>query len=95
MAKTAAQRQAAYRARRASGDGNGERRLNVWVSTGAALGLDRLARRYGVTKREVIERLLKAEDDRVLAGIELDTPEWDAYFGVRGTANERSSCVTA
>ena len=83
MAKTAAERQAAYRANRcqAGPNGNGERRLNTWVSTGAHLALERLARRYGVTQREVLERLICAEDDGVLAGISTDTPEWDAYFG--------------
>jgi hypothetical protein len=82
MAKTAAQRQAAYRARRphAGHDGNGERRLSVWIDTSAWLALGRLARRYGVTQREVIQRLLVAEDERILAGIELDSPQWRAYF---------------
>jgi hypothetical protein len=83
MAKTAAQRQAAYRASRykAGPNGNGERRLNTWVSTGAHLALERLAKRYGQTQREVLERLIRTEDDGVLAGITTDTPEWDAYFG--------------
>lgn len=82
MAKTAAQRQAQYRARRphAGNDGNGERRLNLWLSTQAALAVERLARRYCVTKREIIERLAIAEDNRVLSGIEFDSPEWDKYF---------------
>lgn len=85
MAKTAAQRQAQYRATRykAGPRGNGERRLNTWVSTGAHLALERLARRYGVTQREMLERLICAEDDGVLAGMGTDTPEWDAYFGVK------------
>lgn len=83
MAKTAAERQAAYRASRyqAGPNGNGERRLNTWVDTEVHLALERLARRYGVTQREMLERLIRAEDDRLLAGIKLDTPEWDAYFG--------------
>ena len=83
MAKTAVQRQAQYRARRphAGDDGNGERRLSLWVSSGTTLALDRLARRYCVTKQEMIERLVTAEDDRVLSKIELDSPEWDVYFG--------------
>jgi hypothetical protein len=82
MAKTAAERQAAYRARRpmAGSNGNGERRLNTWVSTGAHFALERIARRYGVTQREVLERFITAEDDRILAGIKTDTPEWDEYF---------------
>jgi hypothetical protein len=65
MAKTAAQRQAAYRARRphAGEDGNGERRLNLWVSTRTDLAIERLARRYCVTKREIVERLVIAMDE--------------------------------
>jgi hypothetical protein len=82
MAKTAAQRQAAYRARRnhAGHDGGGERRLSVWVSTSTWLAIARLARRYAVTQRALIERLVIKEDERVLAAIELDSPQWHAYF---------------
>lgn len=82
MAKTAAQRQAAYRASRsmAGPNGNGERRLNTWVSTGVHLALERLARRNNVTQREVLERLISVEDDRILAGFEPGSAEWDAYF---------------
>jgi len=85
MANTAAQRQAAYRARRsgAGRDGNGERQLNMWVDTEAALGLARLARRAGVTQREMVERLVAQADKEVLAGLDPDTPGWEAYFGVR------------
>mgnify|MGYP001343416867 FL=1 len=82
MAKTAAQRQAAYRARRphAGEDGNGERRLNLWVSTHTDLAIERLARRYCVTKREIVERLVIAVDDRNIATLDIDAPEWDQYF---------------
>ena len=83
MAKTAKERQADYRKRRphSGQDGNGERRLNTWIGTGAALALERISRRYGVTKREMLERLIVAEDEQILSGIELDSPEWDDYFG--------------
>jgi hypothetical protein len=80
MAKTVAERQAAYRMRRHEGEG--DRRLNMWIRSVANLALERLARRYGVTKREMIERLAVVADDEVLRTLELDTPEWDAYFGV-------------
>jgi predicted RNA polymerase sigma factor len=82
MAKTAAERQAAYRAKRPYGgdDGNGERRLNLWLSTRADLAIERLARRYCVTKRQIIERLVIAEDDRVSATIDFDSPQWTEYF---------------
>jgi hypothetical protein len=82
MAKTAKERQAAYRKRRpySGQDGNGERRLNTWISTGAALALARISWRYGVTKREILDRLIIAEDERILSGIKLGSPEWDDYF---------------
>ena len=79
MAKTAAERQAAYRKRASVGDGY--YRLNGWINMGAHFALKRLARRYGVTQREMLEQLIIAEDDRILSGIELDSPEWDAYLG--------------
>lgn len=82
MPKTAAQRQADYRARRhlAGPRGNGERRLNTWLSTGASLALARLARRDSITQRELLERLITAEDNRILDTLRPDTPEWDAYL---------------
>lgn len=82
MAKTAAERQAEYRARRdfAGEDKNGDKRINTWVSTRTALGLRRLANRYGVTQREMLERLIKAEEDAILKTMELDSQEWEAYF---------------
>jgi len=83
MAKTAAQRQAQYRARRpfAGSDGNGERRLNLWIATHTDIALARLAQRYCVTRREMIERLVAAEDERIVSGIALESPEWEQYFG--------------
>ena len=82
MAKTASQRQAAYRARRpyAGRDGNGERRLSVWIETRAFLALARLARRYGVTRQTLIEQMVIAEDERILADMEPDSAQWCAYF---------------
>lgn len=82
QAKTPAQRQAEYRKARAFAgpDGNGERRLNTWISTGASLALARLANRYGVTKREILERLISEADDQIAATLEQDSPEWAAYF---------------
>ena len=80
MSKTAAERQAAYRARRpfAGADNNGERRINTWVNTGTYLALERLARRDGVTKREMLERIVMAEEAHVTSGLEEDA--WEAYM---------------
>ena len=84
MAKTPAQRQAAYRARRpyAGKNGNGERRLNLWIDTSSSLALDRLVRRYGVTKREFLEKMILEADEAILRTLDLETPEWDRYFGI-------------
>ncbi|MBN8455019.1 MAG: hypothetical protein J0M31_18310 [Candidatus Accumulibacter sp.] len=82
MAKTAAQRQAAYRAHRphAGEDGNGGRPLNLWVSTRTDLAIERLARRHCVPKREIVERLVIVMDDRIIATLDIDAPEWDQCF---------------
>lgn len=80
MPKTSAQRQAAYRQRRDHGDG--ERRLNTWISASAHLALQRIARHHGITRRALLERLVLTADDDIVAALELDTPAWDHYFGV-------------
>jgi hypothetical protein len=80
MAKTNSERQAEYRSRRNQGEG--ERRINTWVSVSADLALERLAKHYCVTKRAMIERLVIAEDERIIKTLELDSPEWDDYFHV-------------
>lgn len=85
MAKTPAERQKKFRARRefAGPDGNGERRISAYVSTRAALALDRLAARYGVTKRELLDRLVIAEEEKVLKGMSLDSPDGEAYLACK------------
>ena len=80
MAKTNAERQAAYRARLPLKD-NGKRRLDGWITTSAALSLVRLARHHGTTKQAMIERLIGLADDAVLADVEIESPEWARYFG--------------
>lgn len=88
MAKTAAERQAGYRASSSfSGkDGEGQRRINVWLSTGPALAMKRISRRYGITQQALIERLLFAEDERILEGISVDSAEWNKSFGINTLA---------
>lgn len=82
MAKTTAERQAAYRASRdcAGDDGNGERRLSAWVNTSTYYALGRLARHYGVTRREVVERLITVEDTKILAGMKVGSNEEHEYL---------------
>lgn len=97
MAKTSAQRQQDYRRQRpfAGPEGNGERRLNTWLSTAANLSLERLACRYGVTKRLVLEQLLKTADDEIIASLEPDTQGWEDYFnGVALRRNKTTQSTT-
>ncbi len=81
-ARTAAERQAAYRKARATAGENGERRINTWVATGAALALGRLARHHGVTRREMLESLITAADDKITAKLDPRSRKWDVYFDV-------------
>jgi DNA-binding MarR family transcriptional regulator len=65
MSLTAAQRQKRYRENRKLAD-NGFRQINTWISTEAYEALRRMARRDGVTQRELIERLLIDAQDMVM-----------------------------
>jgi len=83
MAKTAAQRQAEYRTRR--NDGEGDIRLNMWVSGKAARALGRIAGHHGVTRRELLERLILDEETDITRQLSdnIDAPEWGDYFDIR------------
>jgi hypothetical protein len=70
---TNAERQRAYRARRKVAEGNGERRLSTWVPTGTLLDLRRLAAHNGVTVRAMLERLVAAEVERLVATLSDET----------------------
>ena len=71
MAKTAAERQREFRAKRqfAGPDGNGEREIKAWVSTNAYLTFKRLAERYGITNRDLLEKIIRSEEEKVLKKI--------------------------
>lgn len=64
MARTSAERQAAYRAKR-TGPDSAECRFSTWISRGADAALTKFSLRYGVTKRDVIELLLLNEGGRL------------------------------
>jgi hypothetical protein len=81
MSKTVAQRQSEYRARR--DDGDGERRINTWVSCTAYFALKRLARRHGVSRRHILEHLICEADAALLKTLSSDTPQWDEYFDTK------------
>ena len=66
MAKTNAERQRAYRARHLHDiDGGGER-INTVIKVSAKRSLERLTACYGVTQREMIERLIADAQTKVL-----------------------------
>jgi hypothetical protein len=52
----------------------------MWVSTEADLALARLACRYSVTKREMLERLIVRADDAIVRRLDPDSEQWDSYF---------------
>lgn len=70
MALTNAERQKAYRQRRGYAGDNGERRINTWVSTAASIALQRLAVSYGVTNRDMLEKLLLEAQEKRIAELE-------------------------
>lgn len=82
MAKTTKERQAEYRKKRPESGENGERRINTWVTTNAALALGRLANSYGVTKREILERLIIEADQQIINSLDPNSKEWDKYYNV-------------
>lgn len=77
MARTSAERQAAYRDRR---DEVYDRRLVSWVTSETYHALKRLARKAGTSKRAVLESLILAADDVNLRACETDE-ELDEYLG--------------
>ncbi len=54
--------------------------MNTPVTSAAALTLARLARRYGVAKREMLEKQTCEADDAIMSGLEYGTPELAEYL---------------
>lgn len=69
MAMSNADRQREYRARHLKDvEGTGER-VNMIVSVQAKRSLERLAACYGVTQRELMERVIADAENALLAGL--------------------------
>ena len=66
MAKTAAERQAAYRRRHLKDEHAKAERLNAVIDVHAKRALERLSTCYGVTQRQVLERVLITAEHDVL-----------------------------
>jgi hypothetical protein len=78
MAKTPAERQAAYRQKHLHDMEGNKARLNLILDYRAKLALARLARCYGVTQTKLLERLIFEAQDRELAGMTAE--ESSAYY---------------
>ena len=76
MAKTPAERQAAFRQSAINGN---RFRLNTYINAESRAALAALSKRYAVTQAELIERLLIAEKDRVVA--KMDDSQLAEFFG--------------
>ena len=94
MAKTGAERQAAYRARQSVQD-SGQRRISTWIDTDAAMALEKLARRYGVTMRGALEMLLLREHEHLDKPLKNKKVSPDRKRNVKAALprNDRSSTI--
>ncbi len=92
MGKSNAERQAAYRERHFKCLDGGLERLNLAVSVPAKAQLERLATRYAVTQREVIESLLAQAERRLLES--LPANEQGMYFDKMASLRSNGVAVT-
>lgn len=77
-AKSAAQRVAESRIRKRE-TGNGQRRLDLWVSVEAFLALERLETHLaGVSKRSILERLIVEFQQQTMNG--MSDKQFDTYI---------------
>jgi hypothetical protein len=80
---TGAERQAAYRKRRKagrwSGEGADQVEIKAWIDRGTRWSLARQARHYGVTNREMLERVIRDGQTKTLGKIR-DTAAEDAFW---------------
>ncbi|MBE1427027.1 hypothetical protein H4684_003711 [Desulfomicrobium macestii] len=65
-AKTNAERQAEYRRRRREGEVD-EKQLSTWISEEAKHNFARIAVYYGITEKELLEKLIVEEHARIFA----------------------------
>ena len=78
MPKNSAERQAAYRQKHLHDIEGGKARLNLVIEDRAKLALARLAKRYGVTQTECLERLILEAQQREVEWMSAE--EQAAYY---------------
>lgn len=81
MALTNAEKQARYRAARPFASENGERRISSWVKSGTSFSLERLARHFDLTQREVLENIIESAHEAATARMTDD--ERDHFYRER------------
>ena len=93
MAKSNAERQAAYRKRHHRNnldvdEGELRRRLSMMVSRDAKWQLERLASYYGITQLQALEQALKEAEWRIIETLSSDAQ--NAYYDHQLTALQRN-----
>lgn len=83
--KTNAQRQADYRNRHFKSENGQLSRLNIAISLPAKNALERLSARYGVTQREMLERIIMRTEE--IATKDLSAEQLEAYYEKRPLKN--------
>lgn len=73
-AKSNAERQAAFRARKV----RDSRTVQLWLEDADKLALSRLARHWGVSQAEAVARLVREADKEVMDG--MDDEQFEAYL---------------
>jgi hypothetical protein len=82
MAKSSAERQAAYRSRLLENENRQFARLNLVIDIHTKRRLERLTKCYGVTKRAMLERLtMQAERDALYEADETPTGRAEYFSG--------------
>lgn len=88
MALTPAERQRRYRQSRAEANqGEGERRLNTWISTASALALKRLAAHENTSQREILEKLILQADEANLKALHSNDEGFNTYLSRSGQSS--------
>lgn len=82
MALSNSEKQRNYRLNRFKRGEYGDYRINTFVKFEASSSLERLARHYKITKRQVLESLLIAADKAILNSLEPDSAEYKEYWNI-------------
>ncbi len=97
MSLTNAQRQARYRAARPFvDDGNGQRRVAAYLPNNTAFDLDRLTRHYGMSQRDVLDKVIKAAVESLTKGMpESDLDRFYREVAFKPRKRKSDASVTA